>query len=323
MVRHVKVATVVATAAVAGLLLATSGVGHARVAALEPGTHRIELLSDGRLRSYVVFVPPQAEAFRSLALIMSFHGGGSHAEQQQDLSRMDRLARKEGFAVVYPNGTGVLETRLLTWNAGTCCGYAQKHRVDDVAFSLAVIEDVSRRIRIDRRRVFATGMSNGGMMAHRLGAEAASTIAAVAPVAGGMVTNARPSRPMPVMHFHSVDDPRALYDGGLGPPHPLSGSRVLHPSIPEVMQRWARIDGCARRATTGPTTKRGEHTATRITYTGCRGKASVVHWKLTGAGHVRPGGKQDVREELLGAPTQVVDANAEMWRFFKRHPLPT
>ncbi len=157
-------------------------------------------------------------------------------------------------------------------------------------------------------------------MAHRLAAEAAHVVAAVAPVAGGLVSDARPAHPISVLHFHSVDDPRALYPGGLGPPLPQTGERVLHPSIPKVMERWARANGCRARATSAKTRIRAGRTATRLTYPACRRGAEVVLWKLTGAGHVWPGGKQDVRERA-GAPTQVVDANAEMWRFFALHPL--
>lgn len=319
----VKVATLLslAASAAAALAVVSSESGRAELAGLTPGAHRVELRADGRARSYVVYVPPQATSARRLPLVVNFHGGGSNAEQQEAFSQMDRLARRRGFVVVYPNGTGRLRSRFLTWNAGSCCGYAQEHRVDDVGFTLAVIADVSRRLGIDRRRVFATGMSNGAMMAYRVAAEAADTVAAVAPVAGGMVTDAAPSRPLPVMHFHSVDDPRAPYRGGLGPPYPGTGYRVTHPDIESTMRRWARYDDCRTRPGIGPTTSRAGQTATPITYAGCRAGTEVVLWKLTGAGHVWPGGKSDVPVSVLGPPTQIVDANTEMWRFFARHPL--
>lgn len=318
-----KTAIVVATALLAATLgLARADALRAQPSSLAPGTHRVELRSGGRSRTYLVYVPAQAQSGRALPLVLNFHGGGSNAEQQQEFSQMNRLASREGFVVVYPNGTGVLRDRLLTWNAGSCCGYAEKQRVDDVGFSLAVVRDVSRRLRVDRRRVYATGMSNGGMMAHRLGAEAAGAIAAIAPVAGGLVVEAEQSRPVPVMHFHSVDDPRAPYAGGLGPAYPGTGYRVTHPSIEATIARWVAVDDCRSRPSIGRTRSQGGHTATRLVYGGCRGGAAVVHWKLTGAGHVWPGGKQGVAIGILGDPTRVVDANAEMWRFFELHRLP-
>lgn len=100
---------------------------------------------------------------------------------------MDRLADRESFIAVYPNGNGRFGKRLLTWNAGTCCAYLVINNVDDVGFVRALVATLAEKVPIDRRRVYATGLSNGAMMSHRLAAEAADLIAAVAPVAGGMV----------------------------------------------------------------------------------------------------------------------------------------
>jgi polyhydroxybutyrate depolymerase len=199
--------------------------------------------------------------------------------------------------------------------------------VDDVGFTLALLDKIERLSPIDARRVYATSMSNGAMMACRLAVDASDQIAAIAPVSGGMVvTSFQPSRPLAVMHFHSVDDPRAPYAGGLGPPFPGTTHRELHPSIQTVIDEWAAFDGCpatphVSRTISGTGTNQGE-TATRIAYNPCREATEVVLWKLTGSGHVWPGGKQDVNQTLLGRPTSIIDANTLMWRFFERHPLP-
>src|SRR5258708_17603405 len=193
-----------------------SGTG-APAGALVPGDRRVALAFGGRDRSYIAHVPPAAGSRRLLPLLFVFHGGGSNAAGQQRFSRLDGLADRAGFVLVYPNGRGRFH-RFLTSNAGTCCGSAAVERVDDAGFSLAVLDDVARRLPVDRERVYATGMSNGAMMAHRLGAEASEAMAAIAPVAGGMVFQRfAPARPVPVLHIHSLDDPRALYHGGLGP----------------------------------------------------------------------------------------------------------
>jgi len=102
---------------------------------------------------------------------------------------MDKLADRETFVAVYPNGTGRFGNRLLTWNAGACCAYAMSNNVDDVGFVRALVTKLTESIPIDRRRIYATGLSNGAMMSHRLAAEAADLIAAIAPVAGGMVVS--------------------------------------------------------------------------------------------------------------------------------------
>jgi polyhydroxybutyrate depolymerase len=239
---------------------------------------------------------------------------------------MDRLADREAFLAVYPNGTGRFDKRLLTWNAGSCCGYAAMKNVDDVGFVRALIDRLTQAVPIDRRRIYATGLSNGAMMSHRLAAEAGDLIAAVAPVAGGMVVPAiKSTRAVPVMHIHSIDDPRALYAGGLGPPFPLTHSRVFHPNIDQVISRWASHNGCSVEPTL--TERRAERdgrgqSATRYVYSHCRDGTEVALWKLTGAGHVWPAGKQNVLERILGPSTEIIDANQEMWNFFQRFSLP-
>src|SRR5215831_5938057 len=116
---------------------------------------------------------------------------------------MDVLADREGFLAVYPYGTGVMKAKLLTWNAGPCCGYAQKNKIDDVAFVAALLDDLAARVDYDRARVYATGHSNGAMMAYRLAQDLSDRIAAIAPVGGALVTDTiRAKRAMPILHIH-------------------------------------------------------------------------------------------------------------------------
>jgi len=285
-------------------------------AGLGPGNHSFALQHGGLDRSYIAHVPPGLSS--PAPLVVALHGGGGNAAGQQKYSRMDELADREGFVVLYPNGTGRLRDRLLTWNAGTCCGSAMRQQVDDVGFIAAAIDDLAARVALEPRRVYATGMSNGAMMAYRLGAELPERIAAIAPVAGSMVFRGAPRAPVPVLHIHSVDDPRALYAGGLGPPFPMTTTRVLHPAVAETLARWSAANGCKgdpveQEVRSGDGPNAGQ-TATLLSYPGCR--APLEHWKLTGAGHVWPGGQQKFLAGLLGRGTSLVDANAEMWRFF-------
>jgi len=290
--------------------------------ALPPGDHAFSIAVGALKRSYLVHVPPQAASGQALPVVLNFHGGGGNAANQKWHSRMDEASDRDGYVAVYPNGTGVLADRLLTWNAGTCCGPAAAQRVDDVGFVLALLEDLGKRLPYDRTRVYATGLSNGSMMAYRLAAEAPERIAAVAGVAGAMtLPSFAPRLPVPVMHIHSVDDERALYGGGLGPPFPITNTRVFHQSVDSMIEKWRAHNACpARPRVSAPLggTPAEPHTATRQLYAPCRGGTEVVLWKLTGAGHVWPGGHQDYLPLLLGAGTAVLDANAEMWRFFSR-----
>ncbi|MDH3288150.1 MAG: prolyl oligopeptidase family serine peptidase [Betaproteobacteria bacterium] len=303
-------------------LLIATGAGQA---ALAPGDHEFSVRHDGLRRTYLVYVPPQTAAGGRLPVILNFHGGGGNAKTQKWYSRMDETAAREGFVAVYPNGTGGFAGRFLTWNAGMCCGSAAARRVDDVGFILAVLDDLARRTRIDSTRVYATGLSNGSMMAYRLAAEASDRIAAVAGVAGAVtLPRFKSARPMPVMHIHSVDDERALYRGGLAPAFPWTNTRVLHPPVAAMLEKWLAHDGCPAKPDITATVKGhpgaadAAHTATRSTHGPCRAGTEVVLWKLTGAGHVWPGGQQDFLPLLLGSGTRVINANNEMWTFFAR-----
>lgn len=290
-------------------------------ATLEPGDTTITLNQDGRRRSYIVHVPPGGRPAAPRALLVAFHGGGGHAAQFQSDAGLDRLADREGVVVVYPNGTGRLAQRLLTFNAGKdCCGYAHDQGVDDVGFAAAVVADVSGRTPIDRRRVYATGHSNGAIMAYRLAAERAELVAAIAPVAGAMsVETFRPSRPVAVMHIHSVDDPRALYDGGLGPPFPGTSRRIAHAPVRQALDRWIDVNGCRTAPNVTDRREAGRETAERLAYGPCASGSDVVHWKLTGAGHGWPGAPASPLARWVGPPVTVINAADEIWQFVRRY----
>lgn len=312
--RHVLLASVLVLAACRGLP------AQEPPAPLGPGDHELGLRHGDLDRYYLVHVPAKpATAPRPLVLML--HGGGGEPAGMQKDYGMDRVADREGFVVVYPAGTGRFDRRLLTWNAGTCCGWAQANGVDDVGFLRAVIADVSSRVQVDAARVHAAGHSNGGMMAYRLAVEAPDVVTAIASIAGGMVC-APPkagARAVPVLHIHSVDDPRALWEGGLGPPFPLTNHRVQHPKMQAVLDAWVAHDGCATEPAREPPLRSAEgHTAERLTWGPGRDGAVVVLWKLTGAGHGWPGTTRDLPERIVGPKTTVLDASEEAWRFFAR-----
>ncbi len=293
--------------------------------ALAPGEHGFTITHQALRRTYLVHVPPQASAGKPLPVVINFHGGGGNAAVHKSYTRMDTAADRDGYIAVYPNGSGGIGERFLTWNAGACCGPAAASRVDDVGFSLAMLDDLARRTPLDMTRVYVTGLSNGSMMAYRLAVEASHRIAAVAGVAGAMTLQRfAPSRPMAVMHIHSVDDELALYAGGLGPAFLFSDARALHHPVEAMVGKWVIHNGCSAEperagpASGEPGTKDAMHTATRYLHEKCRNGVEVVLLKLTGAGHVWPGGIRDYLPLILGTGTGVIDANAEIWRFFSR-----
>jgi polyhydroxybutyrate depolymerase len=318
------------------LLTALAGPASAK-APLPPGDHTRSFSHQRLARSYVLHLPPAAAKNAPLPLVLAFHGGGGNAEGFQAYAGLDAVADRDGFAVAYPNGTGPASKnpnlpipprllRLFTWNAGRCCAWAMDNKVADVSFAKRVIEDASERASIDRARVYATGHSNGAMMAYRIAAEAADLVAAIAPVAGAM--NLRgdfaPSRPVPLLHIHSIHDPRALFAGGSN--KSITGQTIHHEPVFAGLRAWEKRNGCSgpgkeiERRTAPARNGDGEHTAIHVAAS-CPAAAPVELWKLERAGHGWPGDNPGpLGEGLMGPHTNVISAAEEAWRFFARFP---
>jgi poly(3-hydroxybutyrate) depolymerase len=206
------------------------------------GDHEIMLRHDGRRRTYLVHVPPGPQS-APMAVVLAFHGGGGNASGFERYAELDRVADRERFLVVYPNGTGPLPNRLLTWNAGDgCCGYALTNRVDDTGFAVAVVADLERRVRIDRKRIYATGHSNGAILSHRLAAER-GFVAAIVPVAPWTRSRAFARR---TGHRSTVSAIPGALCGGLGPPFPGTDNRVQHQPVRRASTAGSR-PGCSTR----------------------------------------------------------------------------
>lgn len=178
----------------------------------------INLAHGGRDRRYLLHVPPQAASPAGavgLPLVLVLHGGGGNGEQARDQTGLAALADREGFLVAFPDGTGPLRGKLLTWNSGGIPVYAVEHDVDDVGFLRTVVADIARQKAVDPARVFAVGHSNGGMMCHRLAREAADVFAGIAVVSGAMNFTAKTgSMPVAALLVHGTADEHVRIDGG-------------------------------------------------------------------------------------------------------------
>jgi len=149
---------------------------------------RQTLVHGGIERHYVVRVPPDAiQTTAAVPLVLVLHGGGGNAEVTERMTGFSHKAAREGFIVVYPEGTGGFTRKLLTWNAGHCCGYAMEQKIDDVGFISVLLHKLIQEYPVDSARIYVTGMSNGGMMTHRLGIELSDRFAAIAHLRHGHV----------------------------------------------------------------------------------------------------------------------------------------
>ena len=243
-------------------------------------------------------------------ILVALHGGGGSADQFARASGLSRPANRQGYAVIYPEGTG----RAATWNGGYCCGAAQRNRVDDIAFLDAIIADATRRFGLNDRRLYLTGMSNGSIMAETYAARHPARLRAVAGVAGTMDTARIPVKgPVPLLHIHGTADAMVPYAGGQGD---SSLTRTDFASVASVEAAFLAPF---------PMLTRTEHIidpaidGMRVierNYADGTGRVQVRVQTIQGGGHAWPGSRRATRQ---GA-TQDISATTEVLRFFALHP---
>jgi polyhydroxybutyrate depolymerase len=290
--------------------------------ALAPGNYTLSLANGTDQRDVILHIPPAYDGSTQLPLVIVLHGGAQNAIGIQRLSEMDGDADELGFVVAYPNGSGRLGDKILTWNSGYCCGYSLEHNIDDVGFISLLIDNLLSHYSIDPNRVFITGISNGGMMTYRAGAELASKVTAIAPIAasiGGqqnannpVYTIPQPSSPVAVMAFHGKQDQHVLYDGGVGPAE-LTFGRIDF-SVAQSIDFWVQANGCNPQPATET---QADGNIIIETYGGCTNDATVVLVTIVDGGHAWPGAHGGI---VGDPPTLDISANEMMLQFFLEHP---
>ncbi|MCC6299985.1 MAG: prolyl oligopeptidase family serine peptidase [Anaerolineales bacterium] len=296
------------------LALTFSLLACARTVPATPTDSTQSIMHDGIERTYILHVPASYDEDEPTPLVLAFHGGGGNAENQRRTSGFNDLADEKGFIVVYPNGSGRLEDAILTWNGGTCCGYASTNQIDDVGFVRAVIAELQAEYNIDPKRIYATGMSNGGIMSYRLACDAADIFAAIGPVSGTQnYAQCNPSEPVSVIHFHGTDDTHLPYDGGVGDD---SLTQVIYTSVEESVNFWLDVDQCAK------TPQTANQPEVRIdAYDKCAQGSAVHLYTIIGGKHAWPG--SDGPGWVGGdEPSQAISASDIIWEFFAAHPKP-
>jgi polyhydroxybutyrate depolymerase len=253
------------------------------------------LTVDGLERTYDLFVPADLPADDPVALVVDIHGLGSDAAGQDDASRFAAKAAAEGFVLAQPNARG----DVPTWNPQPGSPGAAL----DVAFLRALVDDVATRVLLDPGRIYVSGFSNGGGMAHRLACDAADIVAAIGVVSGQYPATevCDPSEAVAVIAFHGTADLVVGYRGF---------GDVL-PPIPGWAEDWAERDQCAP----VPALDRIANDVLVDRWTGCARDVEVQLYTIEGGAHAWPG------SDRLGffAPTQSIDATDLMWDFFASH----
>jgi polyhydroxybutyrate depolymerase len=300
------------------------------------GDHAFSLSHGGLPRDYFVHVPPSYDGSHATAVIINLHGGTGSAETAKAGSQMDASADAAGYLVVYPEAREVGAFNKKKWNNGPRAETKDQGVADDVGFVAAMLDALATDFAVDTKRIFATGISNGGMMAYRLACELSDRIAAAAPIASQrMVDPCTPSRPISVIHFHGLEDGLVPHAGGpsssdgLGL-EPGSGCPILFTAMAladDMMSAESSIGAFATRNNCPGTPSSISHGAQAEcrSYGPCDSDSAVVLCTMADSGHTWPGGAYEADFScfvpIVGAISQDINANNMMWTFFQEHPL--
>jgi len=280
----------------------------------QSGDYAFSINVQGISRKYLVHVPTGYNPAQPTPMVLAFHGGGGDMNYmaRDEYYGLISKSNKEGFIVVFPNGYSKFEKGIFaTWNAGNCCGDARDKKIDDVSFVRMIISHLERQMNVDKGRIFATGMSNGGMISYVMACEMSDVFKAIAPVAGTDNTiTCSHQHPISVLHIHAQNDDHVLFKGGAGEGAFKDPSKVTDfTSVPETIHRWVTYNKC--NAT--PNRVLTVNGAYCDLYTGCADGTEVKLCVTETGAHSWPGGYKPRGEE----PSQAISANDMMWDFFK------
>jgi polyhydroxybutyrate depolymerase len=274
----------------------------------------------GQERFYYLTVPSRTDAQPPMPLVLDFHGLAEGAEVHTKMSNFGALAKKEGFVVAFPNGTG----QPVRWDLT-----APPKPNPDLAFVDKLLETLESQLCVDTSRVYASGLSFGAFMSSFLACARANTFAAVAPVAGVTIyKDCTPARPVPVIAFHGTGDPILGFNGGVGAIPGITGpagattttiaANLNGAGYPAAVAQWAKRNGCDATPTDTKLTKEVIHRVYQ-----CPAGQDVEFYIVLGGGHAWPGSAfSRAVASVVGYTTFDVDATKVIWNFFTRFQLP-
>jgi polyhydroxybutyrate depolymerase len=284
------------------------------------GVSEFVLDAGGAEHDVRVYLPTTFDGSSELPLVMNFHGFGSNGGQQAALTGYEDLAEEAGFAVVHPTGVPASsdDANRNSWEVADLDDPAK----DDLAFANELLDLLIGGYCVDESRVYATGMSGGGLFTSRLVCDMSERIAAASSVAALAYSDScEPARPVPYMAIHGTEDETVPFDGD------LTGTRfeaeefarvLFSEPIPEQFAQFAEAMGC------DPESERVQQSTDifATTYNGCDDDVPLEFYEVVNGGHAWPSSPLAERlTELQGYITAEIDATADSWVFFQQHQL--
>jgi len=277
-----------------------------------------EISFENRKRSYRVFVPSVYKKGIKLPVVVVLHGGGGNALRMENYTGFSKLAQREGFIAVYPEGFGG------NWNDGRTVPRSAAHRmrINDTGFIRAVLENVKAKYGFDEKKVYAAGMSNGGMMALRLGCDMAGVFDAIAAVTANIPVDiydrCKPEKGIRVMIINGTNDPLVPYNGGyvtLGKNERIVRGKVV--STENSAGLWVNANRLSIRPFKTERINNDSDDGTSLEKIVFGEEEKVIVYKVIGGGHTWPGAAQYLPEKAIGKTSKEIDAAEEIWMFFK------
>jgi len=282
---------------------------------IEAGTYELSMKVDTTTRWYTLVIPTGYDHVQKRPLVLAFHpGNASMADFYNALKGFRDAAEEENWLMVFPNGRNRTDNRTgeSLWNAVHCCGLPYTQNVDDVGFVKKLVETLQRDYKIDEKRIYATGRSNGGMLVHRLGAELWNIFAAIAPFSASVggrfdatspVVILEPSHPIPILMMHGLNDPNVKYNGGLS-----SNGIRYDVSFAEATMLWVTNNGCNQTVADTTVFESDKGRTWTVDYSSCQDGAEVVAITVENSGH-----------QLPRISNSGFDGTAAILEFFKKH----
>lgn len=276
------------------------------------GSHAYSITSGGITRTYRVYVPQGLSG--ASPLVVMIHGGGGSGQNAENYYGWDKMADTAKFVVAYPDGLG---TNVTAWNVDgsnlngkSCCGYPARENISDVGFIKDMISKIESQVSVDKARVYATGISNGGIMSYTLACET-DLFAAIGPDSATMLNSCGGPKPTSVIHIHGLEDPIIKFDGGLGE----GTAGIDGPSVTDVINKWRTVDDCSAPVVT-------TQGVVTTSLSNCAEGRSVELITIADGGHGWPGSPAKATHSTTGgeAPSQAIDATSVIWQFFASHP---
>jgi len=255
---------------------------------IQAGESNRSIMSGNQNREYLLYIPAKYDGKTPLPLVFLFHGMSSTPKGTMEYTGLRNLSDKKGFVIAAPAGI------RRDWNIGSMPG-----GVNDVEFVRDLIREISSKVAIDKKRIYATGFSQGARMCSRLACDLSNEIAAVGGVGGIIALLKCPAiRPVPTINFYGTED------------------RYYVDMADAYISFWVKQNGCQET----PETKEISRDVMQMTYINCKNNAEVVSYRINGGGHTWP--DSSYPERMQEPTTKDINATNLIWSFFDAHPLP-